>query len=648
MKTISMITLLAAAMTAAAEPMLVPKPVELVAHKGSFTFTDKTTITADKSLGNEALYLADLVNPPMGFQLTALPVIKGKTGDIHLGIDEQLLPKGAEAYQLTVGSTRILLRGATPAGVARGLQTLRQLLPPQVEARVRQQGVTWEVPAVDITDSPRFPWRGMMLDDSRHFFGKAEVKKLLDAMALLKLNTFHWHLVDDHGWRIEIKKYPKLTEIGAWRSDIGFGLDPKSSTAYGKDGRYGGFYTQEDIKEIVAYAKRLHIEIVPEIEMPGHAGAALAAYPQFSCDGVARGTDIKAGVNAHVYCAANDGAYEFIQDILAEVFTLFPGKYVHIGGDEVPKGNWKKCEKCQARIKAEGLKNEHELQSYFIRRIEKFITEHNKTLIGWSEIREGGLAKSATLMDWIGGAVEGASEGHDVVMSPTSHCYLDYYQAKGGEPKAIGGFVPLKKVYEFEPVPAKLAPQFHKHILGPQGNVWTEYIAAPSHMQYMAFPRGAALAEVGWTPAALKNYDEFRTRLPHLLAHLDALGVNYRKLTDDVVPVATWKSGETKEVFTPRTWDISKAITAAGKYEVTFQFTGGAHRLDIGWAALFVNGKEVSRDQHEGVTGASTKKNVYRLVLDAAVVGAKYELQANIRSDAGTDSNGEITVQQVR
>ncbi len=645
---IRLMTALLAISTMAAEPAIVPKTVEMTVNAGSFTFTANTTISGSRELGNEATYLANLINKPTGFLLKGLPEIKQHPADVQLEIDSSLAGLGPEAYTLSVTPRSIVLKGASPAGVFRGIQTIRLLLPPQIESRTKVAGIACDVPDVEIKDYPRFAWRGLMLDVSRHFFAKEEVKKLLDAMALQKMSTFHWHLVDDNGWRIEIKKYPKLTQEGAWRKEIGFGLDPKSSTTYGPDGRYGGFYTQDDIREVVAYAAALHITVIPEIEMPGHAGAVLSVYPEFSCEGKKLSTDMGAGVHASVYCAGNDDAFTFVQNVLTEVFALFPGKYVHIGGDEVPKGNWKKCPKCQERIKAEGLKGEHELQSYFIRRIEKFVNANGKTLIGWSEIREGGLAKNAALMDWIGGAVEGASDGHDVVMSPTSHCYLDYAQGKHGEPRSIGGFVPLKKVYDFEPIPAKLKPEFQKHILGAQGNLWTEYIASPGHMEYMAFPRGCAIAEDTWTPAKEKNYEDFRARLANIFAHFDVMGVNYRKLTEEPKPLAGWKSGETKETFAPQTWDISSQIKDAGKYEVAFQYTGGTCRLDIEWATLLVNGKEVARDTHAGQTGASTKNNVYKLKLDAPVAGAKYELQASIRSDGGTDSNGDITVQFVK
>ena len=623
---------------AAEPPAVVPKPAAMTVGTGTFTFTANTTIGSDRQTTAEAQFLADWINPPSGFALKVQPSTGTRSADVQISVDPSVAG-GPEAYALSVTPKAIVVRGASPAGAFYALQTLRQLLPKEVESRQKVAGVAWTVPAVEIKDAPRFPWRGMMLDVSRHFFSKDEVKQLLDAMALQKMNVFHWHLVDDNGWRIEIKKYPKLTQEGAWRKGVDFGLDPKSGTAWGPDGRYGGFYTQDDIREVVAYAAARHIAIVPEIEMPGHAGAALGAYPAFNCEG-------KPGPN--VYCAGNDATYAFLQDVLTEVFGLFPSKYIHIGGDEVNKGFWKKCEKCQAREKAEGLKTEHELQSYFVRRMETFITAKGKTLIGWSEIREGGLAPSAVVMDWIGGAVEAAGAGHDVVMSPISHCYFDYYQAKHGDPRAIGGYVPLKTVYAFEPVPRKLAPEFHKHILGAQGNVWTEYIPNMKHVEFMAFPRGCALAEVAWSPAAARNYEDFLARLPALLARLDAMGVNYRKLTPEPAVAASWKSGQTTPTFAPLAWDVSKSVSGAGKYEATFQYTGGSCRLDIEWAALFVNGREVARDAHAGVTGASTKDNVYRFKLDAApAAGEKCELKASVRSDGGTDSNGDITLQRV-
>jgi hexosaminidase len=389
---------------------------------------------------------------------------------------------------------------------------------------------------VEIKDRPRFAWRGLLLDVSRHFYTKQEVEHILDGLAMHKINTFHWHLVDDDGWRIQIKKYPLLTEVGAWRKEIGFGLASNASTAYGPDGRYGGYYTQDEIREVVRYATARHITIVPEIEMPGHSGDALAAYPQFTCDGKPTSTDRIGGFKMGVFCAGNDGSFVFLQNILEEVFALFPGKYIHVGGDEVPTSHWAKCEKCQARKAAEGLKTDRQLESYFIQRMEKFINAHGRSLIGWSEIREGGLAKNAAIMDWIGGATEAASSGHDVVMTPERDCYLDHYQSRNHakEPRAIGGFLPLRNIYAFDPIPAGLAPEFDQHILGAQGNLWTEYIASPAHAEYMIFPRECAMAEVTWSPKEARNFDDFLRRLETDERRLDAMGINYRHNPLDV------------------------------------------------------------------------------------------------------------------
>jgi hexosaminidase len=340
--------------------------------------------------------------------------------------------------------------------------------------------------------------------------------------------------VDDQGWRIEIKKYPKLTKVGAWRDGIGFGLAPALSWAYDRRGRYGGYYTQKDIREVIAYAAARHITIVPEIEMPGHSSAALKAYPQYLCQGVkidklpGRG-----GVFTGVYCAGNDATFTFLGNVLSEVAGLFPGKYIHIGGDEVVKSNWMACADCQLRIKTENLKDEHELQGYFIRRIEKIVNAHGKQLIGWSEIREGGLAPSATLMDWKGGGAESAASGHDIVMSPTKYCYFDHYQSTNHtiEPKAIGGFLPLERVYEFEPVPQGLAPEFQSHVLGAQANLWTEYIPNLRQVEYMMFPRLGALSEVDWSPKGARDWQDFRVRTALNEKRLDIMGVNYRPLS---------------------------------------------------------------------------------------------------------------------
>jgi len=521
---------------AASQSTIIPLPQKIETQDdGVFVLQPKTRILveADPSAGAmaSANYLAERLRKSSGYALQVSTASKqnGK-GAILLTSRGVSMPSSPEGYELSVAADSVVIRAHESAGLFYGVQSLLQLLPPEVFASKPMRNVAWTVPAVRLEDQPRFAWRGFLLDVGRHFFTKEEVKQLFDLMALHKLNTFHWHLTDDQGWRLEIKKYPRLTEIGAWRKSIGFGLDPKAGTAYGPDGRYGGYYSQSDIRELVAYAASRHINIVPEIEMPGHASAALAAYPQFSCLGGAYSTDD--GVLPGVFCAGKDETFEFMQNVLTEVCQLFPGKYIHIGGDEVSPENWKKCRNCQAREAKEGLKNEHELESYFIRRIEKFLNAQGRTLVGWTEIREGGLAQNATIMDWIGGAVESAREGHDVVMTPTEYCYLDYYQSTNNataEPKAIGGFLPLKQVYGFEPVPATLEPQFRAHIIGVQGNLWTEYIASLQHAEYMTLPRLCALAEVAWSPASSRSYDDFMRRLQVQALRFDQLGINYRR-----------------------------------------------------------------------------------------------------------------------
>jgi hexosaminidase len=516
---------------AASGPALVPLPLKLEFRAGVFKLQPGIRILADAQGRDTGRYLAERLGPATGrsFQLRA--DTESATGNIVLTTRGANAALGAEGYELVVKEDSVVIRAPGPAGLFYGAQSLLQLLPTKVLAANPAGGGDWAIPCVRIEDQPRFKWRGLLLDVSRHFFTRNEVEQLLDLMALHKLNHLQLHLTDDQGWRVEIKRYPRLTEVGAWRKGIGFGLDPKASTAYGPDGRYGGYYTQADIRELLACAAARHITLVPEIEMPGHAGAALAAYPQFSCSGGGYTTDAGGGIFPAVYCPGNEETFEFLQNILEEVIDLFPGKYIHIGGDEVPKGNWQKCAKCQARMAAEGLANEKELQSYFVRRLEQFINSKGRSLIGWSEILEGGLAQNAAVMDWIGGAVEAAGAGHDVVMTPTTHCYFDYYQSTNqtAEPRAIGGFLPLDQVYSLEPVPANLAPQYQSHILGAQANLWTEYVPSFKHAQYMIFPRLCALAEVAWSATASRNYADFARRLRTQFERLDQLGVNYRK-----------------------------------------------------------------------------------------------------------------------
>jgi hexosaminidase len=498
---------------------------------GSFVLLAQENILAGPGAEDTGHYLANELRRRTTLELKVLLEKGGRvSGNIVLDLETNS-SMDREGYSLTVSPKEVEIHASSASGLFYGVQSLLQLLP--VPDKASAQSANVSIPCVHIEDQPRFRWRGLMLDVSRHFFTKQEVEQLLDAMAWHKMNVFHWHLVDDQGWRIEIKKYPRLTEVGAWRKAVGFGLDATSTTAYGPDGRYGGYYTQDDIREVVAYAQARHIEIVPEIEMPGHSSAALMAYPQFSCTGGPFTTDLPGGVFNGVYCVGNEDSYAFIDDILTEVCALFPGPYIHIGGDEVPVDNWKKCPKCQARMHQEGLTKESELEGYFIRRVEKLVNAHHRRLLGWSEIREGGLAANATVMDWVGGAVEAATAGHDVVMSPLAFCYFDHYQSlnTNKEPHSIGGYLPLRQVYAFEPVPTNLPPAYEQHILGAQANLWTEYIPSFQHVEYMVFPRLCALAEVDWSAKSSRNWEDFAQRIRVDCARLEQLGVNHRSLS---------------------------------------------------------------------------------------------------------------------
>jgi hexosaminidase len=410
------------------------------------------------------------------------------------------------------------------------------MLPPSFEKNDGRTISEVKLPCVTIEDSPRFGYRGMHLDVSRHFFGKDFVKKYIDMIAMFKMNVFHWHLTDDNGWRLEIKKYPKLTEICAWhvdREDKPWGK--RELQKPGEKATYGGFYTQDDVREILEYARQRHVEIIPEIEMPGHSAEIFAAYPQFSCKG--EKLTVQPGSywpNIDIFCAGNDSTFIFLQDILDEVCALFPSKYVHIGGDEADKTRWKECPKCQDRIKKEGLKDENELQSYFVKRIEKYLISKNKRMIGWDEILEGGLAPEATVMSWRGieGGIEAAKQKHDVIMTPTSYCYFDYFQAEPNfEPVGIGGYLTLKKVYSYEPIPEELSKDEQKYILGAQGNVWTEYIPTPSHAEYMAASRMIALSEVVWSKKESRNWEDFLVRFSTIKERLKAANINYSEGT---------------------------------------------------------------------------------------------------------------------
>jgi len=534
---------LAGSVTLAADTKItvIPKPMETKLTDGHFTLKQTSAIYYEDAgpdaaeIKAVAKYLAGRLRPPTGLALPVLPLSPGGpqrgTGPIILSTKIKKTGLGPEEYKLVVRPDFITLRAPKPAGLFYGVQTLRQLLPPQIEARKKVLGVDWTIPCVEITDKPRFEWRGSLLDCCRHFMTVPFVKRYIDLLAYHKMNRFHWHLTEDQGWRIQIKKYPKLTEISAWRNTGPGYLSPPDNPPQ-TDEIYGGYYTHDDIRDIVAYAASRYVTIIPEIEMPGHSVGALAAYPELSCTGGPFNVRNTMGISKDVYCAGNEKTFEFLEDVLTEVVELFPAPYVHIGGDECPKDRWQKCPKCQARIKTEGLKDEHELQSYFVKRIEEVLLSKNRRLIGWDEILEGGLAPQATVQSWRGmkGAVAAAQQGHDVVASPTTHCYFDYPYSKeqaASFPNWMG-ILPTEKVYTFEPLPEGLTPAQQRHILGGEGNIWTE-VAPQQEVDSRAYPRLTALAETLWSPKELRNWDDFADRLQSHYKRLDALGVDYYK-----------------------------------------------------------------------------------------------------------------------
>lgn len=511
---------------------IIPQPEQVMMGTGYFKLSPDAAISipfGDRDFDLAARYLTNLLRPATGFEL---PIIDGPT---VIRFQKDPLTLHPEGYQLQITPDSIQIFAANGAGAFYAVQTLRQLFPPEIENRQSVSTVDWSVPVVTVVDAPRFQYRGMHLDVCRHFFSVEFLKKYIDLLAFHKMNRFHWHLTEDQGWRIEIKKYPKLQSIAAYRNETLIGHYNDQPHRF--DGqRYGGYYTQDEIREVVKYAAERFVTVVPEIELPGHSQAALCAYPELSCTGGPHEVATKWGVFDEVFCP-KEQTFRFLEDVLTEVMELFPGQYIHIGGDECPKTRWKSCTHCQGLIQKEGLKDEHELQSYFIRRIERFLNDRGRSIIGWDEILEGGLAPNATVMSWRGveGGIEAARQHHDVIMTPGSHCYFDHYQSQApDEPLAIGGFTTVEKVYGFEPVPFELSEEEARHILGAQANLWTEYIKTPEKVEYMAYPRAVALAEVLWSQKEKRDFQFFTTRLGSHLERLDRLGVNYANHLFDV------------------------------------------------------------------------------------------------------------------
>ena len=507
-------------------PQIIPLPAHLQMLDGSFRITADTPIWVDgpDEFSRTAGFLAERFETVTGKPLKFAEAFPQRGGIYFMQADGY----PAEGYLLRVENDRILIESSDGAGAFYALQTLLQLLPADCLSDSRVSGADWTVPAVDIEDAPRFPYRGMHLDCCLHFFDVDFLKKYIDVMAFHKVNRFHWHLTEDQGWRLEIKKYPLLTEKGQWRKETVIGS--LSSGVY--DGTpYGGYYTQEQVRELVQYAAERYVTIIPEIELPGHALAAISCYPELSCgleDHYETAT--KWGIFKQVYCPKEE-TFAFLEDVFDEVIDLFPSELIHIGGDECPKASWKECPHCQALIRREGLKDEFELQSWFIQRMEKYINSKGRQIIGWDEILQGGLAPNARVMSWLGeeGGIKAAQQHHEVVMAPYPKYYLDYWQADpDSEPLAMGGPTLLRTMYEYNPVPEVLDMEQRKYIIGVEGCVWTEYMPTPTRVEYMAWPRMCAIAESGWSSAP-KDWDAFTRRLETHLGRLDELGVGYCK-----------------------------------------------------------------------------------------------------------------------
>jgi hexosaminidase len=512
------------------EPTLIPRPQELVREHGTWRLVPDSRLVAHGDAAAVAALLADYLRPATGF---ALPVVDGPAGaaDIVLATSGTPQPDDAgfvdERYTCAVAPDGVRLEAVCPAGLARAIQTLRQLFPPAIFAATAQADA-WELPCVRIADAPRFRWRGLHLDVCRHCFTVAEVERFIELLALHRFNRLHLHLTEDQGWRIEIKKFPRLTEIGSRRACTLVGSEGARPRVY-DDTPYGGFYTQDELRGLVAFAARRHVEIVPEIDMPGHMQAAIAAYPELGNTGEALSPRCHWGISHHIL-NVEEATVLFMQDVLDEVMAIFPGRFIHVGGDEAVKLEWQESRRVQERMRELGVANEHALQSWFIRRMDDFITSRGRRLIGWDEILEGGLAAGAAVMSWRGeaGGIEAATQGHDVVMAPCQYVYFDHYQAEptAEEPLAIGGMSTTEHVYAYEPIPAALPAARHPHVLGAQGQLWTEYIGDLPYLDYMTYPRACALSEVVWLAPEQKCYADFLARLGAHRERLAALGVN--------------------------------------------------------------------------------------------------------------------------
>lgn len=574
---------------------LIPIPQESVFENQYFTLNQSTVIGAGQNdeLKNIAQFLNNKIEPAFGFKLD----VKEK-GDITFSlIDDETL--GNEGYKLKITSGGIEISAYKPAGIFYGVQSVLQMLPKEVKSPSKVDNIKWTVQCGEITDKPQFPWRGIMFDVSRHFFTKEEVMKLIDQMAEYKMNVFHWHLSDDQGWRLEIKSLPKLTEKGAWRAERVGDWWSRQPQQEGEATTYGGYYTQEDVKEVLAYAKERYIRVIPEIDVPGHSLAALVAYPELSCMNAPKTINVGNkfyGEDENTLCIGKESTFEWLDKVFTEVAALFPDEYIHIGGDECFKGFWHKCPRCQARMKAENLKNEEELQSYCIHRLESMLKEKGKKLIGWDEILEGGLAPEATVMSWRGmeGGIKAAKANHHVIMTPTQHCYLDLYQGEPSVEPVTYSMCRLSDSYSFNPVPEGVSSDM---ILGGQGNLWTEAIPTFRHAEYMLWPRGWALAEVLWSGPAKTDWNNFWPRVEQHFERADVAQINYARsmynaivtpyMENDKLMIKLGSEIAESEIF--YTFDNTDPDKFSAKYTEPLSIPKDATRIRV---VTYLNGKQ--------------------------------------------------------
>jgi hexosaminidase len=671
----------------ASTPAIIPLPKAMTNRPGVFTLCPGQPIPGVPARATQKIlvdslslatgqYLATMLFKSTGYQFVV--ATNGSAGPVRLAIllttVNALTNLGAEGYELTVAPDSVVIRAPAQAGLFYGVQSLLQLFPPQILSPRAVSGVAWTAPCVYIQDQPRFPWRGCMLDVARHFFDKQEVERVLDAMALHKLNTFHWHLSDDQGWRVPIPAYPLLTQTGGWRTSMDYGLNPRASTAYNSSGQYGGYYTQSDISEVVAYAQQRHINVVPEIEMPCHCSAALESYPAYGCGNPVSyydPDDIEWSYD--LFSLNGPGCWTFFTNVLATVMGLFPGQYIHCGGDEVVNSldhqwttyTYDSTNMTYLGISGNNTAKEEAYQYWFSTNLANFVHANGRTMIGWSEIEAYNIVTNAVVMDWTGSAaVAAAQAGQYAVMTPSDNCYLNYCETGSGttipstEPFFIVGptpsFLSVSNVYSFEPIPSGLTGPSTNYILGAQCNLWGEYVPSPENVEFKLFPRLCAMAELTWTPAASKNYTDFSNRLVTQKQRLAQMGINYNH--EAVTQIGTWGPSVATQspTFTTVTYDITPYVTQAGEIDISFYYTSGNDALYINSVALLENGVQVDIDtsylgiaslfpSYVSFTEASTYYMPYFVLrLPWYTPGATYTIQASIAGDGGTASNGTV------